>query len=458
MAIPRPVVAALLLGLLPRRLQSGFPVDSVWMYGRDSEPQWDSALRSFHAIGGSGVWMFGSSLERTTAAALRAAPATQGCLVGGTPCADAAAAGLRARGVSVRQYFSWAQSSQLDGAILTPCAGVAGSGEFHLPPGVGNGSKNEYWTLVLPRGPTPHSCLLPRGSEVDFVVVSMANALYTPTPYDMTRLLLDATERARMEAFAPMPGLPADPAAAWQIDALAMPAFEGLVRRTTTDLCQRFGGRQSLAGVYQSHEMPVNGVGFWKEQYDSYDRAARAVHTTMESCQHRQRRLKVAISPYWFVNKRGAPNGTLANSVAGIEALARTDLDLIAPQEGRGTGKAATFWVHERSLPVSAVDPNLARYPNVRGNESFASRFFASTHELYRGGRAAIDRVNAALPASSRKEIWMNLEAFEATKINVCGAGGSDRTNKTRLDRSLTFGAGAVGHVVSFMWDPFFTW
>ena len=52
----------------------------------------------------------------------------------------------------------------------------------------------------------------------------------------------------------------------------------------------------------------------------------------------------------------------------------------------------------------------------------------------------------------------MNLEAFEATMINECDAGGSDRTNKTRLDRSLTFGAGAVEHVVSFMWDPFFTW
>jgi len=322
MAVARRMVAALLLGLLPHRLRSaGYPVSSVWMYGRDSGAQWDTALRSIRAIGGGGVWMFGSSLERTTAAALRAAPATQACLVDGTPCADAAAAVLRARGVRVRQYFSWAQSSQLDGAILTPCAGVAGSGEFHLPPGVGNGSKNEYWTLVLPSAPTPHSCLLARGSEAFVVVVSMANALYTPTPYDMTKLLLDATDRAEMEAFVPMPGLPADPAAAWQIDALAMPAFEGLVRRTTADLCQRFGGRPSLAGVYQSHEMPVNGVGFWKEQYDSYDRAARAVHTTMESCQHRQRRLKIAISPYWFVNKRGAPNGTLANSVAGIEAL-----------------------------------------------------------------------------------------------------------------------------------------
>ena len=85
MAIARPVVAALLLGLFPRRLQSGYPVDSVWMYGRDSGAEWDSALRGLRAIGGGGVWMFGSSLERTTAAALRAAPATQACLVDGTP-------------------------------------------------------------------------------------------------------------------------------------------------------------------------------------------------------------------------------------------------------------------------------------------------------------------------------------------------------------------------------------
>eukprot|EP01045_Picozoa_sp_COSAG04_P047965 COSAG04_NODE_18163_length_449_cov_1.080000_1_plen_54_part_01 len=54
MAIARPVVAALLLGLFPRRLQSAYPVDSVWMYGRDSGAEWDSALRGLRAIGGGG--------------------------------------------------------------------------------------------------------------------------------------------------------------------------------------------------------------------------------------------------------------------------------------------------------------------------------------------------------------------------------------------------------------------
>jgi hypothetical protein len=50
----------------------------------------------------------------------------------------------------------------------------------------------------------------------------------------------------------------------------------------------------------------------------------------------------------------------------------------------------------------------------------------------------------------------MNLEAFEQTSLNVCGQ-GADRTNKSRTDRSLMFGAGAVDRVVSFMWDPFYT-
>ena len=66
-----------------------------------------------------------------------------------------------------------------------------------------------------------------------------------------------------------------------------------------------------------------------------------------------------------------------------------------------------------------------------------------------------MDRANQR--RANKLEYWMNLEAFEQTRVNVCGQGADDRTNKSRTDRSLMFGAGAVDKVVSFMYDPFYT-
>jgi hypothetical protein len=180
--------------------------------------------------------------------------------------------------------------------------------------------------------------------------------------------------------------------------------------------------------------------------------------------------MKLAISPYWSVRK---PAGSsLEQSISGARHLASMPgVDVIAPQEGRGTGKAACFWKHEAEMPIADVDPNLGRYSNVDGNETFASQFWASTHELYAGARIEVDDVNANMNMKTNVhnahkshgwdvELWMNLEAFEATNLSSpCNSEGSgrDRTNKTRVDRSLVFGAGAVDKVISFMWDPYFT-
>ena len=451
------------------------------MYGRDSAAGWDEALSNFSEVGmisqPRSIWQFADAVKRTSAATIRTGSPTRPCQVGGgggtsrQPCADVATAVLAARNVSVQAYFTYSQGTQFSAGALTPCAGVEGSGEYHLPPGTAaGGSQNEYWVLVLPVHVTGSStlsankrsgqeCLLEAGSEVSIVVVYALGMMYTPTPYDDLKLMLDATDRHHMEAVVPMPGLPADPTASWRLDAKAVPVFLQLVERTTLDLCLRgFAARPSLLGVYQSHETPVSNNAFWvTTQYTAYDQAARAVHAVMASdmcSKERPTRLKFAISPYWMTNKIEAPMGTLANSVGGIAALAATDIDIVAPQEGRGTGKVGCYWPHEANLSVSEVDPNFGRYSNVQGNATFASQFWASTFEVFHGGRAAVDRANQG--RAHKVEYWMNLEAFEQTSLNVCGQ-GADRTNKSRTDRSLMFGAGAVDRVVSFMWDPFYT-
>jgi hypothetical protein len=148
-------------------------------------------------------------------------------------------------------------------------------------------------------------------------------------------------------------------------------------------------------------------------------------------------------------------NITFEASTSGIAAIAAQPfIDIVAPQEGRGTGKSACYWPHEANLAVVDVDPNLARYQHIDGTRSFNDQFYASTAQLYHAARLEVDKANVqrAVPL----QLWMNLEAFESTALNSCD-GDTDRTNKTRVDRSLMFGAGHVDRVVSFMWDPYFT-
>ena len=441
----------------------GYPIDSAWMYGRGSAAAWDAALEQFGAQGGRTVWMFGSSLVRSNVSAIRAASGTKGCLVQGQHCLDVAMANATARGVTVGEVFTYTVDTQLSVAALTPCI-LESIGELHLPPVEEGGSKSEFWVSVLPRWEKHQGCTMQRGGVVDIVLIDMPNALYTPSPNDELLLLLDATERAGMDAIVPMPALPHLPAPrTWEIDRVAMPAFLGLVKRTSMDLCMRGGKHHSLMGVYQSYESPVSGA--WRTiSYETYDKVAGIVHSAVaqycptierDDPEPTQRRLQFAISPYWDVTRDIGDNITLEESAAGIAAIAaQPSIDIVAPQEGRGTGKSACYWPHQANVPVADVDPNLARYPHIDGARTFNDQFYASTTQLYHAARREVDKANSqrAVPL----QLWMNLEAFESTVLNSCD-GDTDRTNKTRVDRSLMFAAGHVDRVVSFMWDPYFT-
>ena len=257
-----------------------------------------------------------------------------------------------------------------------------------------------------------------------------------------------------MDAVLPMPALPVEAAPrTWAVDGALIPAYLAWIGRTTQDHALRGHlALSSFAGFYQSHEMPIAGSEFWRQQYGYYDAAAQAVHAVHAAA-------RFIVSPYWSVNRKGN-NFTLAESAAGAAALASTAIDVLAPQEGRGTGKAGCFWEHEADLLIADVDPNLARYPNVDANATFRQQFWASTHELYAAARIAVDNANGRRANEDLQlELWFNLEAFEHTKLNVCGGatGTCDRTNKSRVDRSLAYAAGSVDRVLSFMWDPFYT-
>ena len=175
--------------------------------------------------------------------------------------------------------------------------------------------------------------------------------------------------------------------------------------------------------------------------------------------------LLFVVSPYWNVNRHDGGQ-TVESTMAGLLALTLTGVDVVAPQEGRGTGKCACFNSStEAALRIADVDPNLARYPNVNSSATFAEQFWASTSELFLRSRVVVDAANARRVAGGGRalELWFNLEAFEHTTINPCGSGSVDRTNASRVERSwrLVRDAGqpvsVVDSLISFMWDPFFT-
>lgn len=160
-----------------------------------------------------------------------------------------------------------------------------------------------------------------------------------------------------------------------------------------------------------------------------------------------------ALSPYWVANKQQGDT-TAADVSAGTARLAKLGIDVIAPQDGRGTSKGALYWPYEKDDPIAQSDPELAKASTVPAGATFTETYNASTRELYAAAKQAVDDANAT---GAHVELWANFEAFEPTADEACSFASEGRTTKPRLDRAITMGAGYAQHVVSHMYDPLFT-
>jgi hypothetical protein len=439
------------------------------MYSRSTATEWDAALGAFKAQGGESILAFGAAPLRVNASTVHADPRLSECVVGRVHCLDSVTQTLALHGVAVGEMLVLTATTQYAPAALTPCAGM-GVGELHLAPFDNATRMSEFWVTVLPRALSSSAaahanpgldnlvaanCTLTPGSTADIAIVVLPDARCTPSPKDEIKARVDAGARNGVKLYLPMITLPPRPGSPWAVDELAMPGFLQLVTREVRDLGLRFRGEANggISGLYQSHEMVLSGTAFWLEQYAFYDRTARAVHAVDAS-------LKVVLSPYWIVNKADPSNQSFESTIQGVAALSRIDIDVVAPQEGRGTGKCAVFTAAEATARISVVDPNLARYPNVNSGATFTEQFWASTTELYAASRRAVDAANKLRSSDRPVALWMNLEAFEATSINPCDSSTrEDRTNGTRVRRSwqLVQETAHVDSLISFMWDPFFT-
>lgn len=405
-------------------VDSPYALEGTWMFGRKDACAWQDVLEKFHRAGGSWIWQFGPELKPRSRQELEADPAFAGCKVGGKPCVQDA---VDAVGESrIEGYLSYS-FGQAYSAAIAPCAS--------LDKQVSIGGTT-WHRIVLPTSASQGAC--PSAGKV-YVMFAVSDGP------DSEQLLLDGADALGMKVVLGMPGIAHSKTYAWDVEPALLAATKEWSRRVFLDYQARAAKHPSFAGVYQTFEVPLKATGL-DAAYAMYGELADLFHGMFPG-------KPFALSPYWAANKLHG-NMTEADVAGGVKRLAKLGIDIIAPQDGRGTSKGALFWGYEKDKPIEQIDPELAKASTVPAGATFAQAYNASTRELYAAARAALDDANAG---GAHAELWANLEAFEPTADEPCSYASEGRTTKGRLDRAITMGAGYAQHVISYMYDPLFT-
>jgi hypothetical protein len=402
------------------------------MFGRNDACAWQNALEDFHRQGGQTVWQFGPEFTVRTANAIRTDQSLgfTNCTQGGDHCVDRALSDLQALDPNntVVNWLTYPPGNDFSAQILT-CPAM----DREIT--IGN---RTYYRIVLPHHAGQPQCTF-NGGDYDVLFTWFEGP-------DDRELLLTEADGMQMNVLLGMPCAPHDSSQPWNIDLALRPAFLDWARRVLQDWEHRHSGHPSFVGVYQSFEAPLIDSGL-QDIYDTYGLIADVVHTALPNGVY-------ALSPYWDVN-RDQGTATVASVKEGFKRLARHSVDIIAPQDGRGTGKSALYWPYQQSATINSVDPRLGAFPNVDGTSTFGQQFNASTRELSAAVREAVTELQSQEGISV--DLWINIEAFEYTSNNPCSYSSLDRTDKPRLDWALTMAGAHPLRLISFMWDPLYT-
>ena len=145
--------------------------------------------------------------------------------------------------------------------------------------------------------------------------------------------------------------------------------LKSLLRRSLTS---------TLIGYYASNEINLGQSPVILSTYlQKYTKLVTVVHSNKK---------KFVLSPTIDMN-RSTSNSSVADHVKVFEILARSGVDVIAVQEGRGAGKGCYYYENQIDRPISVVDPKLDRIvryldPTVPKNVTFKHQFTASNQEV----------------------------------------------------------------------------
>ncbi|GII28344.1 DUF4434 domain-containing protein [Planotetraspora mira] len=412
-----------------------------WVMPEKDPCTWQRQFEGVHQIGGDTVIRFGFKLSPrevdsqgrvlTEGPKKKAKPDARygACKENGLTCVRAAEKDLKAAnpGNKILRTYAYDTDERF------------GPGVFSCPSmehKITVGTSVFYRLIVLPDGADNATCDFSKGTGYDLILVSGGAT-------DSLSKLLDLGDRFGIKVFPSLPPSPRD-ADTFQADVRHIGPLTDLTRRVTRDYAMRFKGRASLGGVYQTYELALRN---WPEPdrvgtLQVYSAQNRVVREEMPG-------VPIMVSPYMDARKKYSYSPTPGQVAEGFKVLAKTGVDIIAPQDGRGTGKLGLFWPNWTDQPVDS------RLKPIVGDTTYAKAYHAAT----RGYFAAMSVAREELAKEGvNVQLWANLEAFQPTAVGRCGDQDyRGNINKPRLDTQVTLAGPYVSKIISYMWNGFYT-
>ncbi len=428
--------AAILVGLLVAAPAPAAPVgpapyaiSGYWMFGRAETGQWAPALDRVRSLGADTVVQFGPVLRHLSSEERTEMDRDPAWGVGEVSLLQATVEQMRTldeHNVLRRVFVLSSRESYGPALVVRPeldrCFEIADS---------------LIWRLILPsEAPTDRERDVTAGGEYDVVFIRGRR-------WDSVAELLDEAGRRDMRVYVGMPCPPSNPQYPWDPWLEMMPDMVEVSRRVLQDYSQRLGDKPAFAGVYQSREIPVNA-----RPLAAVLEAYRQMHPVVRAALPGK---AILISPYWDARIKDGRDGSAPEDIReGIRQIGRCDVDIIAPQDSRGTAKVGLFWPHQANEPVDR------RVLPAVSEGTYAEAYRANTRAFYEAARLGVQDLKR--DDGITVQLWANIEAFEPGVGEPCGSfTDCQRTTKERLDQAVMFAGTAPSKLISYIYDSLYT-
>ncbi|MEU4832376.1 DUF4434 domain-containing protein [Streptosporangium sp. NPDC023615] len=433
-------------GTFDTATRAPYAVTGYWLIPTADHCTWRRQFRAIHEVGGDTVIRIGWGLQarrlddagRVLSGDGEIDPRYEPCEEDGVPCALAAENDLKAANPGNR--VSWTFVYRTDEAF--------GPGLFRCPEferRIVTRKTVFYRIVATDDGTDDASCANIRAKGRGYHVILVAGA-----HEDSLTELLDLGDKFGVKVFPALPLAPRDPAQKTRAAKQGTDTLTTLTRRILQDYGTRFQDRASLGGFYQPFELQMRDMKYAGDAED--DHPTLKVYASQHGIVEQEMPGRpVLVSPYLDARRKRPFSATPKQVARGFEALARTGVGIVAPQDSRGTGKVGLFWPDERGKKVDE------RLRTVVGEETNGDAYHGSTRDYYREMYLARNRM---VEQGHDVQLWANVESFEPSggEEEPCAAGsGRGRTDKERLDTAVTQVGRYVSKVVSYMWSDFYT-
>lgn len=418
-----------------------YAVTGYWLVPTVNPCTWRRQLEAIHKVGGDTVIRLGTGLQprpvddegRVLTRDHEVDRRYEACEEDGLSCVAAAERDLRKANPNNRVTWTYVyRTDERFGPGLFRCPSM----ERSIVVG-----RHVFYRLIAPEdGSDDPGCDFTKPRNYHIILIAAAAE-------DSLTRLLDLADRFHMRVFPALPLAPRDPIQPTRADPDHIGTLTTLTRRILQDYGVRLRDRDSLGGVYQPFELQMREMRF--DGGDDDHPTLKVYAGQHEIVEQELPGKPILVSPYLDARKKVSFGATPRQVAEGFKALARTGVGIIAPQDGRGTGKVGLFWSDERDQPVDR------RLVPVVGDTTYGEAYHGSTRDYYRAMAQAREEMVAQ---GHRVELWANVEAFEPEGDTPCGNQGSrGATDKKRLDTAITLTGRYVSKVISYMWSDFFT-